>query len=271
MSPTDKLLAAAAHLPSLPDIVQQMIASLADPAIELEALVVPLSRDQALTARVLRLANSSFYGASRRVGSVAEAVSLIGLDPLRNVVIACGLTGAFAGVRGVDLAAFWDHAATCAGLARRLARRVRIAPELCYSAALMHRIGRLLIHQALPEQALALAQDTTGCDEVGRAAREQALLGLDHCALGAELARRWNFPDDIQNALQWQLAPLDDLASPCALVVGTAVAINDASARGERAEAILAALSPALVRRLGLPTEVLLAEVSWCREMAQGA
>ncbi|HEX5125883.1 MAG TPA: HDOD domain-containing protein, partial [Rhodocyclaceae bacterium] len=105
----DKLFASVPHLPSIPKVVQALIVSLNDDEADLSSLVNQVKQDQSLSARVLRLANSSYYGASYKIGAIEDAITLIGLNALRTLVIASGVAGAFVKVEGIDLKAFWRH------------------------------------------------------------------------------------------------------------------------------------------------------------------
>jgi HD-like signal output (HDOD) protein len=259
MDVSPALLRAAARLPSLPDIVQQMILSLSDDGVEIATLVAPLKRDQVMCARVLRLANSSFYAPQRPIGAIDEAVTLIGLNPLRNIVVAAGLSGAFGGVRGLDLNRFWERASAVAQLAQGLGARVRLDPALCFTAGLMQRIGQLVYLVAQTAQHAELAELAQTAEAQRAADAEQALLGCSHAQIGAALARQWQFPATISDALEWYLNPLDVHASSYAIVialasVGYGLIEEETPENALEVGAHLDTLGP-LLRRLALPVE----------------
>ena len=101
------------ELPALPAVVLELIQSLGDSEVSAEQLAAKISQDQAIAAKTLRLANSSFYGLPRQVTSIAEATTILGLRTLRSVATAAGLAGGFASSRceGFDFDAFWRHGA----------------------------------------------------------------------------------------------------------------------------------------------------------------
>ncbi|MBT0962579.1 HDOD domain-containing protein [Denitromonas iodatirespirans] len=239
-------------LPSLPKVVADLIDSLGRDDVNLERIVDDLRHDPHLGARVLRMANSTFYGASRKVGAIDDAIALIGLNTLRSLVIASGITGTFHDIPQFDLKAFWHDALVVAALARRIARRTRgkANPEFAYTAGLMYRMGVLLIHAAFPDAAARIAQachDTT----VGeRSAIERAELQLCHAEVGEQLAIRWHFPDEIATALRWYAEPDAAEASHTARVLTLAAQITLDHAHG-------AELPATTMDALGLPPDAL--------------
>jgi len=108
---TPQVLAEIRDLPALPAAVTELMLSLGDGAASADRIAEKISRDQALAAKALRLANSPFYGMPRQVSSLAEATSVLGLRMLRSVATAAGLSGAFTSPAGsgLDFSAFWRH------------------------------------------------------------------------------------------------------------------------------------------------------------------
>ncbi|MDB5887862.1 MAG: hypothetical protein JWM03_734, partial [Rhodocyclales bacterium] len=188
MTPIDKLFTSMPKLPSVPTVVQALIVSLGDEDADIGSMVARIKQDQSLCARVLRLANSSYYGARHKVGAIDDAVTLIGLNALRTLVIASGVTGAFTKVEGINLKSFWRHSMFTATLARDLGKMVGINGEFAYTAGLMHRIGQLLIDMAYPSVARDIAYDNQGISVAELTATERRLLEFDHSEASAELA-----------------------------------------------------------------------------------
>lgn len=208
-------------MPTIPKVVQELIESFSNEDIDIEAIARKVSVDQVLTAKVLRLANSSYYGLQRKIGSVDEAVVVMGLNSLRTLVVATGVTGAFAPIPGFDRAHFWRRSLVVAAYARWLAKKASLNGEIAFTSGLMHAIGEVLIHLALPvEVQLINRQATVG----GRRVQlEREALGFSHCEVGAELARRWCFPADIQAAILNYDAPLaEQPVAPYAALVHVA-------------------------------------------------
>lgn len=264
----ERLFAAAGQLPTIPRVVQKLIETLRDEDADLQPLIADIRTDPTISARVLRLANSGFYGTRRSVGSIDEAVTLIGTRAVRTLVISAGISGSFPKVPGVDLEKFWRHAMLTATLASVLAKRAGMNGEYAYSAGLMHRVGQLMIHIAFPRIADEIARDCHDLSVGERAAMEQLKLHTNHCEVGAELAMRWNFPDDIAHALQHysqpQLEEAGDLSRLTHLAARIAFAIGD----GLPAAGIAGTLDPALTRACGLEREALVDDIVQCAEQA---
>ena len=266
MTPIERFFASMPSLPSIPKIVQELIATLGNDDADLGALVGKLKQDQSLSARVLRLANSSHYGSSHKVGGIDDAVTLIGFNALRTLVIASGVTGSFATIPGVDLKRFWKHSMLSAQIARNVGRRASVNPEFAYTAALMHRIGQLLINAAYPSVAKEIEAENHDLSVAELAAIERSHLQLDHCEVSAELARRWNFPSAIQNALHWYATPLKDEACPYAGIVHLSAQLAFGIEAGLDDDAILASLNAPLIEQLVLDHYDWQSEIERARE-----
>ncbi len=191
------------QLPSIPAVVQELIASFNNPDLDSHHLAVKIGQDQALSAKVLRVANSAFYGLPRQVGSIQEAVTVLGFSTVRSLVLSAGFIDAFStdGVACIDRKLYWQHSMATATYARALARCLRQDGEMAFSAGLLCDIGILVLDVCDHERFAALWQDV---QEDGRVLieAERAVLGFDHAELGAEVARRWKFPHPIEEAIR---------------------------------------------------------------------
>lgn len=249
MSALETLFTDLPRLPSMPRVVQDLIASLCEEDIDLATLVAQVKLDQSLSLRVLAMANSGAFGSGRRIGAIDQAVSLIGLNALRSLVIASGISRTFARVEGLDMPAFWRQAMICAGVAREFGKHQGVNREFAYTAGLMHRVGLILLHLAWPAKAQQLPEGATGGATL---VQERTLFGLDHCEAGSALAQRWHFPDTIADALRWQAEPLASEAGPLAAVLHLAAAVTRGLLAGDDAEKISVLLEPAVLARLSL-------------------
>lgn len=238
----DEIFRGLNTLPGLSPAVQAMLPRLADDDFEVAELCGLLAQDPLLAARVLRLANSSFYGLPRQVGSLQEAVMVLGTSNLRGLVLSTGLIAAFA-----DAGATARSLATAAA-AGALARALRRDAGLAFTAGLLHNLGELLLgHFAAARwqtlEAEGMAEETASV----RLARERQSFGYDNCMLAAEIASQWRFPIELQNALRRHRHPPDDPPEPLADLVHTAWVIESGDAAPERT-----LLTPAVANRLGL-------------------
>lgn len=132
---------ASGRLPSVPKVVQELISSFQDTAVSIDSIIDKVAQDQVLSARVLRLANTARFGGLGRVGSLDEAVVLLGFDNLRMLVIASGITDAAVRMPHFDMPAFWQHSLGRANAAKGLARLAGLDPSWAIPAAFWHRSG----------------------------------------------------------------------------------------------------------------------------------
>lgn len=189
----------AQQLPQLPKIVQELIESFNDDDVDIAAITKKIATDQALTAKVMRAANSAHYGGNRKIGSVNDAAVLLGFNALRTLVLASGLSSAFKAPPGFDLMQFWRRNFVIANACRWLARRIKADAEIAYTCGLMANVGTLLIHTVQPEQAANIDKlIAAGGNQVEL---EQNQLGFTHADAGAELANRWKFPQEMADAI----------------------------------------------------------------------
>lgn len=263
MRPIDRLFEKLPQLPTIPAIVQELIASLGKDDVDLGELIDKVRKDQSLSARVLRLANSPYYGGRKSVGGIDDAVTLIGLNALRSIVIASGVSSAFSKVEGVDLASFWKHSQLTAQMARSLGKLARINAEFAYAAGLMHRIGQLLINMSYPEIGQKVTQECRNLSVGELAGLERLHLSFDHAEVSAELARQWHFPLEIQDALKHYIRPDTDGATAYAGVVHLAASMAFGIEQGLPDEVILSRVNQPVVRKLALE------EVDWQVELAR--
>ena len=201
-------LATVRDLPALPAAVLELLRLVRRDDIDTTTLAAKISHDQALTAKTLRLANSSFYGVPRRVTSVSDATVVLGLRTVRTLVTAAALVGSFKppACEGFDFPGFWQHAVSAAVSAKLIATAIGSDGETAFTATLLHDVGQLVFatgFSARFAQVLALRSSS----EIELIDAEQALLGIDHATLGALLAERWHFPREIVEAIGHHHAP----------------------------------------------------------------
>ena len=252
MDVVDKFFHSILNLPTLPKVVQEVILMLDNEDVDLGQLGARIAHDQVLSAKVLRMANSSYYGVSRTIKTIPDAISVIGVSKLRTLVIASGVTGTFTTLPGLDINRFWRHSLVTAAVAGKISQELKKPTETAYLAALMHSIGQLLIHIVFPVQAAEIDEECKGLSVIERKALENATLGLDHCQVGAELARRWNFPEDIQRVIRYYADPLDKLACDLAPVVFMAAHIAFGLENLEESAHIAETLKPEVAQALGV-------------------
>lgn len=198
------------NLPQIPQVVKDLIATFNDLDTDVRTVAGKIGKDAVITAKTLRLANSARYGRSRQVATVTEASVRLGLDVLRNMVLAAGLVDIYPNVPHFDLKGFWRQSFNVGELCRLLATKSGCDSELSFTCGMLHNIGELIIHAAEPDLAAELDERVSAGE--ARAYAEHAVLGFTYAEVGAELSSRWLFPDVIQLAIRNQRVPL--LAEP---------------------------------------------------------
>lgn len=223
MTPMEKMFDSARALPSIPRVLQEVLATLNKKDVEISEVTTPLQKDPAMSAKVLRLANAAHFGLQKKVSGVDDAVTLVGLDAVRTLVIASGLIGSFTAIPGFDMARFWKISMLSSYLGRDLARKTGVDAETTYTAALMHGLGVLSIHAVFPEVALSIDEVCKDQSASDRAVIERDKLGFHHGEVGAEIALRWKLPDAICSTIRHYPQPLEAGAPKTAAVVHAAI------------------------------------------------
>ncbi|OGB34713.1 MAG: histidine kinase [Burkholderiales bacterium RIFCSPLOWO2_12_FULL_61_40] len=225
----DDVLKKIHALPSLQTVVMELLASIDQDDTHIGDLAFKIEQDQALTAKTLRLANSSFYGMQRQITTIEEAIATLGFRTVRGVVTAAALTGFFANSQqaAFEVTPFWRHAIATAVCARELAPYLQLNPEHAYTTGLLHDIGRLVLATQFPTHYKATMAYGAQHD-CSLLIAERTVLGLDHAVVGHALTRHWKFPETIQQALATHHAPLGQVPNPMQLVVIAADAIAHA-------------------------------------------
>lgn len=195
-----------ARLPIMSEVSQSLVRTLNDPDAHAAQIETIISKDPALTANLLRMANSAQFGLSRQVLSLDHAISMLGMSRIRSLALSTSISTAFPSVPGLDRKAFWRYCMACAGYAQWLAGGAGLDPQQAWLSGMMLRLGELLIGQRSPE---SLAQiEAQPAPVRARWDREHQLFGFDEVQVTAVLARHWKFPEAIVTGLQSASAPM---------------------------------------------------------------
>jgi putative nucleotidyltransferase with HDIG domain len=206
----DQLIDQIEHLPTLPQVVTNLLAMTESPSVD----AVKLSRamDQSLAAKVLKVANSAYYG-KRKVNSIHHGIVIIGFDAVKEIILTTSLFHTFHEAQDVQvLQPLWQHSLECAVIAKRLAWIYRYETlDEAYFAGLIHDIGKLIIQQYFLEAYQKIEDAVDGGDENLKAEKE--ILGITHAEIGGKMAQRWDFPPPLVDVIthhhdqDWRLNP----------------------------------------------------------------
>lgn len=215
----DTLLAQPNALPPAPKIAGKLIDTLDDPDADLRTLAELIETDPVLTAKIIRQANSAFFGLLRSVSHPREAISMLGLTKVRAMALAALLQDGFHHAPGIDLEIFWRYSLTTANLARYVAAPLGVDDSAVYTAGLIHGIGELVMHVGMPESMMQINERLSPFD-LRRADAETATFGYNYAQVGSALAREWRFPKRMVAGLENHLHPFDnENIEPIAAVV----------------------------------------------------
>ena len=215
----DKLLKQPNALPSAPKVVRQLIETFQQEDVDIAKAASYIESDPVLTAKLLKMANSAFFGLHRSVTNAREAINVMGLIKVRALVIGAALGDGFHTVGSVNLAQFWRYSLNTANLSRYLALPIKIDENTAFTAGLIHGIGELVMHVGMPEAMIDLDRSVPMLD-LKRARAEKGLFGYSYAEVGAALAREWKFPKKMIDAIEHQTAPFDnDVYEPIAGVI----------------------------------------------------
>jgi HD-like signal output (HDOD) protein len=215
----EKLLKQPNALPSAPKVVRKLIETFDQEEVDAMLVASYIEDDPVLTAKLLKTANSAFFGLSRQVSNAREAMNVLGMIKVRALVIAASLGEGFHTVGSVNLNQFWRYSLNTANLSRYIALPIKIDENTAFTAGLIHGIGELVMHVGMPEAMLDLDRSVPMLD-LKRSKAERGIFGYSYAEVGAALAREWHFPKRMINAIEHQTAPFDnDVYEPIAGVI----------------------------------------------------
>jgi len=251
----EELIQGLDDLPSLPAVVMELLGSIDQEDADISVLARKVSSDQALTAKTLRLANSSAFGLVKST-TIQQAMTYLGFQATRNLILAAAMTGCFPSGRcpSFDDKAFWRLSIATAACARVLARHMHFNQDVAFTAGLLHGIGRLVLVSRYPEQYDAVLRERQRVDG-NLVDVEQAMLGVDHLLAGAALAEHWQFSGTMQQAIAFYHAPDMPGAGFLATIVHVANAVAHALDLAGDVDEQVPAISSVAWTALGLSEE----------------
>ncbi len=199
------------NLRTLPVIVMRIQDVASDSGASAHQLAEVVAQDQATSAKVLNLANSAFYGFSRRIATIRQAVVVLGFDTIRSLALSVAVYETFAepsGVASFDREAFWMHAISCGTASRIIAKELKFRDGgTFFSAGLLHDLGKMILDMHFSEQYRKVVDEMASTKKSARNV-ELAMLDIDHAEVGGLLAKQWKFPDVLVNPIAFHHDPV---------------------------------------------------------------
>ncbi len=199
------------ELPTLPLVIRQVQKVMRDPNSNMANIASIITKDQSLSTKVLRLVNSAHYGLRSRVTSVSQAIVILGLNTVNNIMLGLSVINMFEESEDslFNYDKFWEHSFGCALMAKHLSAAVNFQdPEICFITGLLHDIGKLIQEQFMH-------MDFVKCLTITRSTKkplvqtEENIFGFNHSDLGAYITIKWEIPENISTAIQYHHNPQD--------------------------------------------------------------
>lgn len=204
------LIGGVPSMGSYSGVIEELEEVLNNPESTLSHIGEVIEKDPDLTARLLKLGNSSFYGFPSRLETVSEAITLIGIQQVYDLIVAAQVIELFEGVSPefVSMQSFWRHSLSCGVVARLLALDRRLPkPDKFFVAGLLHDVGRLILFSRIPGEVKTIFETCQARRCLLREA-ESDVLGFDHAAIGGELLKSWSYPPNLVQAIAYHHHPL---------------------------------------------------------------
>jgi putative nucleotidyltransferase with HDIG domain len=205
-----RILQSIQHVPAFPLTIQKVTDLLRDENFSVQAVTDVIRYDQAITANILRMSNSAYFGTRHRIGTLKEAVLYLGKE---NIILAVQISGvsryyrkAAAGYcsQANDL---WRHSVSVALMSQILSRRIYQQEEpVLYTGALLHDIGKVILGEYVRES-IDQIRNLVDHKECSFLEAEEELFGINHAAIGGKVAEQWNFPEEIRIAIAYHHRP----------------------------------------------------------------
>ncbi len=205
-----RIISKLQDIKSFPQFVLETMRKLKDPDSSVSDVAQSLSRDEGLVLRVLKLANSAYYGMSRNISNISEAISLLGYKTVSNLVLAATVYSSMdKGLSGyaLDRGELWRHSLMVAHASRYIAKRTgKVSVEDAYVGGLLHDIGKIILNDYV-RFGYGIIVKIVEEEHVPFPEAERRVLGFDHAAVGAILTERWGLPEAYQMAVAYHHKP----------------------------------------------------------------
>jgi putative nucleotidyltransferase with HDIG domain len=215
----EKIVQATGDLPTMPHVASMVLQKLGNPNTSPKELHHIISTDQALAARVLKVANSPLYGCSRAINRLSDAVVIMGFDSLRSLVMSSVMQDLFKSF-GLTEKLLWEHSFGCAAISKLVAKVIRYPKvEEAFLAGLLHDIGKVVLNLKIPDKTREVVQEVYNNPGIGFLQAEQEAFGFNHAQVGKLIAKKWNFAETIEETIGCHHEPRQAKVLPVLTVI----------------------------------------------------
>lgn len=208
--PMEEIVASIEEMPAWPAALRNIIRLTEDPNSDIKDLEKEILKDQSLTTRVLKLSNSLHYGYPSKISTVSQAVVLLGFNTIKNIVLASTVNTMYIrdldayGLKKEDL---WRQSQSGAIIARHIAKKIKFKKvEEAYVAGLLRDIGKVILDYYMKEEYREILEKIEQ-EEISFLQGEEAVLGFNHAEIGFKIARKWNLPENLAEAIAYHHRP----------------------------------------------------------------
>jgi len=257
-------------IPRVPEVVKTLLDQVNDPDIDFQAVASNVEKEQVLAIKVLRNVNSAHYGLRRRISSIQEALTILGMQEVRKLLIVTGLVETMPYLPNLDLSDFWQDSYRTATYAKWIAEKAQLGhDDMVFTAGLIYDLGTILIHLGEPDAASDITEAVyEGQDRLDS---ERQYLGFTSHEACAELCRQWQFPEELINTVEKSGEPMaySQLSlSACAVQIARYVSQSTYSDEGE--EVLLQTFPTEEWQKLGLEMNDILSAMNTMSELETG-
>ena len=255
----EKLIKRNIDLPSLPTIYGEINDVIQNPTSSANDIGSVISKDTSLSASLLRIVNSTFYGFPSKIDTLSRAVTILGIKQLKTLVIGVSIMNVFKNIPStlIDMKSFWKHSITCGIIARVIAVHKKIQnTERLFVAGLLHDIGRLVLYRHAPNEAknaLLIAKNSN--DLLYRL--EDGIIGCNHGRIGGLLSKKWKLPVSLENIISHHHSPHESNDPLEPAIVHLADIMTNALHMGSSGERLVPALDSQAWEYIGVSTNIL--------------
>ncbi|MBN1106347.1 MAG: HDOD domain-containing protein [Deltaproteobacteria bacterium] len=211
-SKVEKIIARIEQIPTLPVVSQHIVRLLGEDDVPLKRVAEIIEKDQSLAVKILKAANSSFYGTLHKISSIDHALAMLGTEEVRAILLSSSVYRFFYRDSGdrFDRTRFWRHSVVCSQVAKYLARHFRMkGDDSLFLSGLIHDIGKVVLDQYFQEDFLKITARVSGDGETFTQV-EKEILGTTHYQVAAKLLQQWGFPNKLVFQVFYHHAPWAD-------------------------------------------------------------
>lgn len=206
MSRIEEILNIANHIPPFPKVAMQVMKMLDDPEVHTKDLAETIQYDSAITANLIKTCNAAYFGLSRKISCLDEALVLIGHAALKDIIIASSSARFYKGEVGggyqLEQGDLWKHSVATAIMAKSIARHFKgVEPGTAFTVGLLHDIGKRFLSSFVASDFQKI-MDRTYKDGLSFMTAEHEILGMDHAELGSMILQKWDFPEEMVHAVK---------------------------------------------------------------------